>query len=101
MQDGRQLPNDIFKFIFVNENCCLLIQMSLQIVSRDWINMVYWFIYGSLGLNEFTNDIKNFAKGCNYLEDSRLSTTLIKWNVAFGSTDLNLNHFIEYICQRI
>ena len=30
--NGRQSANDIFKFIFVNEKCYILIQISLEYV---------------------------------------------------------------------
>ena len=34
-QNGRHFADDIFKLIFFNEYCCVLIQISLKFVSRD------------------------------------------------------------------
>ena len=73
-QNGRHFPDDIFKWIFLNENGWMSINISLKFVPRGPINniptlvqimawrrpgdkplfepMVYWRIYASLGLNE-------------------------------------------------
>ena len=77
-QDGRHFQGDIFKWIFFNENCCVLIHISLKYVPKGPIDnnlalvqimawcqtgdkplsepMMAWFgdIYASLGLNEFS-----------------------------------------------
>ena len=37
-QDGRHFPDDIFKWIFLNENCCILIQILLKYVPKGPIN---------------------------------------------------------------
>ena len=37
-QIGRHLPDDIFKWIFVNENAWISIKISLKFVSRGRIN---------------------------------------------------------------
>ena len=37
-QDGRHFPDDIFKSIFFNENCCIWIQISLKYVPKGPIN---------------------------------------------------------------
>ena len=79
-QIGRQFANDIFRCIFVNENCFILIWISLKICSQwsdehyssigsnsglvpnsrqaiTWTNDVlgYWRIHASLGLIELTH----------------------------------------------
>ena len=78
-QNGRFLPDDILKWIFLNENVWILIRISLKFVPRGpsnnipelflimaWhrpgnyplsepIMVVYQCIYASLGLNEFTH----------------------------------------------
>ena len=75
-QNGRHFADGIFRYIFVNENFCILIRISLKFVFKGpfvnnqqsvWImtwyrpgnkplseSMVifYWRIYTSLGLNE-------------------------------------------------
>ena len=35
---GRNFPDDIFKRIFLNENICVLIQMSLKFVPKGLID---------------------------------------------------------------
>ena len=37
-QDGRHFPDDIFKSIFFNGNCCIWIQISLKYVPKGPIN---------------------------------------------------------------
>ena len=37
-QDGRHFPDDIFRCIFFNENCCILIRFSLRYVSKGPID---------------------------------------------------------------
>ena len=37
-QDGRHFSDDIFKCIFINENCCVLIKCSLKYVRKDPID---------------------------------------------------------------
>ena len=66
-QNGRHFADDIFKWIFLNENVWTSIIISLKFVPRGpisnipdqatshylnqwWLN--YWRIYASLGLNE-------------------------------------------------
>ena len=74
-QNGRQIPGDIFKLIFSNENIGILIDISLKFVPKCLIDnlaalvkimawrcpgakplsepmIVYWRIYASHGLNE-------------------------------------------------
>ena len=72
-QDVRHFPDDILKYIFLNENVWISITISLMFVSKGPINnipalvqimacrhylnrwwLVYWRIYASLGLNELT-----------------------------------------------
>ena len=78
-QNGRHYPYNIFKCIFLNENCCILIKSSLKCISHGPIDtfpalvqmMIWhrsgvkplsekndgwdlWRIYASLGLNELT-----------------------------------------------
>ena len=77
-QDGRHFPDEILRWIFLNENLWILINISLKFVPRVPINnipalvqimawrrqatshylnqwwLVYWRIYASLGLNELT-----------------------------------------------
>ena len=78
-QNGRHFPDDIFKWIFLNENVWILINISLKFVPRGPINniptlvqVMAWrrpgdkplsepmmfrlptYIYASLGLNELT-----------------------------------------------
>ena len=78
-QNGRHLPDDIFKWIFLNENVWISIKISLKIVPKGPVNdipalvqtmawsrpgdkplsepmrVVYRRIYASLALNELTN----------------------------------------------
>ena len=39
-QDGRHFPDDIFKWIFLNENVCISINISLKFVPRGPINNI-------------------------------------------------------------
>ena len=39
-QNIRHFADDIFKLIFLNENCCILIQISLKFVLRVQINSI-------------------------------------------------------------
>ena len=39
-KNGCHLPDNIFKCIFLNENCCILIQISLKIVPKGPINNI-------------------------------------------------------------
>ena len=39
-QDGRQFPDDIFKYIFLNESCCILIQSSLKFAPKGPIDNI-------------------------------------------------------------
>ena len=39
-QNGRHFPDDIFKWIFVNENAWILVKISLKFVSRGPINTI-------------------------------------------------------------
>ena len=39
-QNGRHLPDDIFKYIFLNENVWISIKISLQFVSKGPINNI-------------------------------------------------------------
>ena len=39
-QNGRQYPDDIFKCIFLNENICILINISLKFVRKGQINNI-------------------------------------------------------------
>ena len=77
IKNGRHLPDDIFKFISFYENVRVSIQMSMKLVLVGPINnipalaqimawcragdkplskpmIVYWRIYASFGLSEFT-----------------------------------------------
>ena len=81
-QNGRHFPDDILKWIFLNENVRISIEISLKFVPKGQINnipllvqlmawrlpgnkplsepmMVCWRIYASLGLNELM--IKMFS----------------------------------------
>ena len=75
-QNGRYFADDIFRCIFLNENACISLKISLKFVPKVRINnipalaqimawrrqatshylsqwwLVYWRIYASLGLNE-------------------------------------------------
>ena len=69
-QIGRHFPDDIFKYILLNENVWISIKISLKFVPKGPINnipllvrimawhrlwwLVYWRIYASLRLNELT-----------------------------------------------
>ena len=77
-QNGRHFPDDIFKWIFVNENAWISINIHWSLflgvqltifqhwfrwwlgagqATRHYLNqcwLVYWRIYASLGLNELT-----------------------------------------------
>ena len=39
-QNGSYFPDDIFKFIFLNENMSILINISLNFISRGLINNI-------------------------------------------------------------
>ena len=39
-QDGRHFPDDIFKYIFLNEAVRILIKISLKFVSKGPINNI-------------------------------------------------------------
>ena len=75
-QNGRQFPDDNFKCIFLNENIQIAIKFSLKFVTKCLIGMgsdnglapkrrqaiiwtnyasVYWRMYASLGLSEWTH----------------------------------------------
>ena len=68
-QKGRHFPDDIFKYIFFNENIWISIRFSLKFVPKFPIEnkpvlvqaashclnqwwLIYWHIYASIGLNE-------------------------------------------------
>ena len=64
-RNKRNLADDIFKRIFLNENGCIFIKISLKFVLKSpiknipalvqimpWRRLDYWRIYASLGLNE-------------------------------------------------
>ena len=71
-QNGRHFPDDIFKWIFLNEIIWISIKISLRLVPTGRINnipadqatshylnqwwLVHWCIYASLGLNQLTTD---------------------------------------------
>ena len=40
IQNGRQFPDDIFKWIFLNENVWILIKFSLKFVSKGLIDNI-------------------------------------------------------------
>ena len=72
---GRHFADDIFTYIFSNENCCILIKFSLKYVRKGPIDnnpawtapshylnqwwLVYRRIYASLGLNELTKSFSS------------------------------------------
>ena len=39
-QNGRHYPDDIFKCIFLNQNCCILMKISLKFVPHGPINNI-------------------------------------------------------------
>ena len=39
-QNGRHFPDDIFKSIFLNKNCCILMKISLNFVPRGPISNI-------------------------------------------------------------
>ena len=39
-QNGRHFPDDVFKWIFLNENVLILIKISLKFVSKGLINNI-------------------------------------------------------------
>ena len=43
-QNGRHFPDDIFKRIFLNENCCILMNTSLKCVPHGPINNIPSFV---------------------------------------------------------
>ena len=58
-QDGRHFPDDIFKLIFFNENCCILFQISLKYVPNGPFNnntalvqIMAWRLVGAKPLSE-------------------------------------------------
>ena len=73
-QNGRHFPDDVLKWIFLNENVSILLKISLKFVPKVRINnipaldqatshylnhwwLVYWRIFTSLGLNELTLEV--------------------------------------------
>ena len=73
IEDGCHFPDDIFKYIFLNENEWIFVTISLKFVPKDsidnipssvqimaiiWTNdgLVYWRIYAFLGLHELNTD---------------------------------------------
>ena len=66
-QNGCQFAKYILKFIFLHENCCILIKISLKFVPSGLIDsgpinielgsigsdLVCWFIFVSLGHGKF------------------------------------------------
>ena len=84
-QNGRHFPDDSFKWIFLNENVWISIEVSLKFVPNGSINnvpalvqimacrltganlnqwwLVHWRIYASLGLNELINVIRTYSTG--------------------------------------
>ena len=78
-QNGRHFPDHIFKWIFVNENVWISINISLKFVPRGPVNniptlvqvmadqatshylnqwrSVYWRIYASIGLSELKTSV--------------------------------------------
>ena len=78
-QKGRRFPDDIFKYIFLNENVRISLNISLKFIPKVRINnilalvqimawrwpgdkplsnqwwVIHWRIYASLGLNELTH----------------------------------------------
>ena len=97
-QYGRHFPDDIFKYIFLNENIRISIKISLKFVPKGSITnipalvqimawrrpgashylnqwwIVYWHIYASLGLNELIT-IVCFLVSDNFIQ---------KWPTRFG-----------------
>ena len=58
-QNGRHFPDDIFKWIFLNENAWILINISLEFVPRGPINniptlvqVMAWRLTGDKPLSE-------------------------------------------------
>ena len=58
-QDGRHFADDIFMCIFVNENCCILIKISLKCVRKGPIDnnpalvqIMAWHLSGDKPLSE-------------------------------------------------
>ena len=86
-QNGSHFPDDIFRFIFLNENVWIQIKIPLKFVHKGPINNIpalvqimawrrsgdkplsepmvdYWRIYASLGLNELDVHIRCH---CNHI----------------------------------
>ena len=42
-KNGRHLPDDILKYIFLNETAGISIKISLTFVPEDPINNIHWF----------------------------------------------------------
>ena len=51
-QNGRHFPDDILKWMFLNENIQISITISQKFVPRGQWWLGYWRIYASLDLNE-------------------------------------------------
>ena len=85
-QNGRHIPDDIFKYIFVNENIWISITLSMKFVPKLRVNniptmasrwpgakplsepmIVYWRIYASPGLNEL-NGMTHQCRSTRVLE---------------------------------
>ena len=39
-QTGRHFPDDIFRSVFLNENCCIFMKFSLKIVPHGPVNNI-------------------------------------------------------------
>ena len=39
-QNGRRFPDDIFKYIFLNENVWISLKISLKFITKVWINNI-------------------------------------------------------------
>ena len=108
-QNGRHFPDNIFKCIFLNENVCISLKISLKFVpevrisnipalvqimawgrpaTSHYLNqwwLIYWCIYASLGLNEliFHHRVFNLPHNNGLIASIRVQlTSTVKYECA-------------------
>ena len=125
-QNGPHFTDDLFKYIFLNENVWILIKISLKFVHKGpidnmhigsdkgmaanrrqaiiWTNdgLVYWRIYASLGLNELITSVLWFSMIsmtlCNLHVMYPVSTLLCDKSECWELSDLrNFKHFLVIV----
>ena len=103
-QNGCHFADDMFKFIFVYENCCIFIQICIKVVPKVPINisddelvldrrqaiiwtndgLFYWKIFASLSLDK----LRHWQNGGHFAEDI---FKCIWWYDLCQTVSINLN----------